>query len=184
MQQRHRNPIPFRSLIRLSVSTFLAFLPSRPNANQHSSNHFFINSLTFENVFIERNSPMITVSRASVVLLIVLGSLAGFAFGTLVGSPEPGTNPLPGCATEDSTNCYWDSSQHGNGSGLSFVDINGIAYYPNAVSETGKLVLPCALWSGADSSTDPVVDARVETGACLTADGKISVAPDLQLPTK
>lgn len=28
---------------------------------------------------------------------------------------------LPPCATEDSTNCYWDASAQGNGQGHDFV---------------------------------------------------------------
>ena len=36
---------------------------------------------------------------------------------------------LPACATEDSTNCVWDASVQGNGTGASFVDIDGTAYY-------------------------------------------------------
>lgn len=32
------------------------------------------------------------------------------------------------CATEDSSNCYWDAAR-GNGTGHSFVDIGGTAYY-------------------------------------------------------
>lgn len=35
----------------------------------------------------------------------------------------------PSCATEDSTNCYWDANTQGNGQGRSFIDINGTAYY-------------------------------------------------------
>lgn len=34
------------------------------------------------------------------------------------------------CATEDSDNCYWDASSHGNGEGTSFVNIDGVTYYP------------------------------------------------------
>lgn len=36
---------------------------------------------------------------------------------------------LPACADESATNCYWDASTQGNGIGVSFVDINGTAYY-------------------------------------------------------
>jgi hypothetical protein len=36
---------------------------------------------------------------------------------------------LPACQTEDSTNCYWDSALHGNGTGVRFIDFHGIAYY-------------------------------------------------------
>ena len=28
------------------------------------------------------------------------------------------------CATEDSTNCYWNSSERGNGEGTSFIAFN------------------------------------------------------------
>lgn len=33
------------------------------------------------------------------------------------------------CATEDSSNCYWSASEQGNGSGVSFLDIQGTAYH-------------------------------------------------------
>lgn len=36
---------------------------------------------------------------------------------------------VPECATEDSSNCYWDANFQGNGQGNSFIDINGTAYY-------------------------------------------------------
>lgn len=36
---------------------------------------------------------------------------------------------IPECATEDSTNCYWDATIRGNGQGNSFIDVNGTAYY-------------------------------------------------------
>lgn len=36
---------------------------------------------------------------------------------------------IAACATEDSTNCYWDATTHGNGLGQSFLDIDGTAYY-------------------------------------------------------
>lgn len=33
---------------------------------------------------------------------------------------------LPPCEQEDSTNCYWDASEQGNGQGKDFLDIGGI----------------------------------------------------------
>jgi hypothetical protein len=36
--------------------------------------------------------------------------------------------PVPPCPTEDSANCYWDATR-GNGTGRSFVDIDGTVYY-------------------------------------------------------
>lgn len=36
---------------------------------------------------------------------------------------------LPPCASEDSTQCYWDASAQGNGQGHSFIDIGGSTYY-------------------------------------------------------
>lgn len=36
---------------------------------------------------------------------------------------------IPECATEDSTNCFWNANVQGNGTGNSFLDVNGTAYY-------------------------------------------------------
>lgn len=36
---------------------------------------------------------------------------------------------LPACATEDSTNCGWDASLHGNGTGSSFITIGTTTIY-------------------------------------------------------
>lgn len=36
---------------------------------------------------------------------------------------------LTACATEDSTDCYWDASTQGNNTGTSFVNIDGVTYY-------------------------------------------------------
>lgn len=35
---------------------------------------------------------------------------------------------LPACATEDSSNCVWDAQTMGNGTGTSFIDVNGTTY--------------------------------------------------------
>lgn len=36
---------------------------------------------------------------------------------------------LPACATEDSTNCYWNAAANGNGQGQDFINIDGETYY-------------------------------------------------------
>lgn len=36
---------------------------------------------------------------------------------------------LDACPTEDSTDCYWDATAHGNGEGRSFIDLGGVPYY-------------------------------------------------------
>lgn len=59
-----------------------------------------------------------TLVRTLVVAIPLIG---GFAWAL---SPA---NTL--CATEDSTNCVWDSRVQGNGQGNSFIDVNGTAYY-------------------------------------------------------
>lgn len=42
----------------------------------------------------------------------------------------PSVPALPPCPTEDSTACYWDAQQHGNGDGRSFTtDANGTRTY-------------------------------------------------------
>lgn len=42
---------------------------------------------------------------------------------------EPGALVLVPCEEEDSRECYWFADERGNGDGVSFVDINGVAYY-------------------------------------------------------
>lgn len=37
------------------------------------------------------------------------------------------------CATEDSSNCYWDAAERGNGTGTSFLDIGGAIVWQGAV---------------------------------------------------
>lgn len=37
--------------------------------------------------------------------------------------------PLPPCPTEDSDDCYWDAPSMGNGSGRSFVTVDGTTTY-------------------------------------------------------
>lgn len=46
--------------------------------------------------------------------------VVGFGLGLLIGWPTPGM--LPPCPTEDSTGCYWDASEHGNGQGSDLVN--------------------------------------------------------------
>jgi hypothetical protein len=48
------------------------------------------------------------------------------------GAPDraPRVITLTPCEHEDSRNCYWDADERGNGEGVSFVDIDGVAYYP------------------------------------------------------
>ena len=33
------------------------------------------------------------------------------------------------CESEDDINCYWNAAASGNGSGQSFIDVNGTAIY-------------------------------------------------------
>lgn len=40
-----------------------------------------------------------------------------------------GTAVVTPCATEDSTNCYWDATLMGNGEGTSFVNVEGALYF-------------------------------------------------------
>lgn len=59
---------------------------------------------------------MTALKRVSVALLAALALAAGIAGGTLTRyAIEDAT--LPPCPTEDSTGCYWDASESGNGLG-------------------------------------------------------------------
>lgn len=44
-------------------------------------------------------------------------------------APELPTYTLPPCATEDSDNCYWNAATMGNGTGTSFINLDGVTYY-------------------------------------------------------
>lgn len=66
-------------------------------------------------------------------LLITTASMllagAGMTLNTSPPLPDNAIVLTP-CEQEDSANCYWDNEVRGNGVGTSFVDIDGIAYYP------------------------------------------------------
>jgi len=44
-------------------------------------------------------------------------------------APEFPTYSLPPCESEDSDNCYWDAARMGNGTGQSFISLEGVLYY-------------------------------------------------------
>ena len=69
------------------------------------------------------------VALAALGLVIVAGLVC---IGIDAANHEPGEvyMILGPCPTEDSANCYWDATVSGNGQGTSFVDIDGVAYYP------------------------------------------------------
>ena len=122
------------------------------------------------------------VSRQSAICAVVLACCAGIGFGHLVTAPAEGTISLPACATEDSTNCYWDAA-HGNGEGIPFIEVDGATYYP--VSETSNwTIAKCELWAG-DAAPD--LPENTVPGLCMTDDGQLSSAADpttlIQLPT-
>lgn len=58
------------------------------------------------------------------------------------------------CATEDSTNCYWNASVQGDGSGESFVTVGGVYYY------LGGSDTPDAQWwmDGFETGCESVAD--------------------------
>ena len=62
------------------------------------------------------------------ILVLVVAMLAGGAGIAQASTLEP-------CEFEDSANCYWDSSERGNGQGDSFVDVDGTAHYVGVHTE-------------------------------------------------
>lgn len=91
--------------------------------------------------------------------------------------------PLVECPTEDSTNCFWDATAQGNGTGQSFIDLDGTAYnldvpedhyileaYSNAASPTGYTVVyqehdPVINTYG----IDPIVPIAIVAGAIVAS---------------
>ena len=62
------------------------------------------------------------------ILVLMVAMLAG-------GAGIAQASELAPCEFEDSANCYWDSSERGNGQGDSFVDVDGTAYYVGVHTE-------------------------------------------------
>ncbi|UVT31369.1 hypothetical protein SEA_MARCIE_107 [Microbacterium phage Marcie] len=68
------------------------------------------------------------VAYVGLVTFLVAGVSGGIiATSSIDTSPNPPA--LPACETEDSDNCWWDATEHGNGEGLSFVVIEGEVTY-------------------------------------------------------
>lgn len=110
---------------------------------------------------------------------VVVAGLAGFGIGAVSGpdtvtvpAPVPAApmvkvvdhylDTLPPCEYEDSANCIWDASEQGNGEGISFVDIDGTAYY--ADGEYGT-------WNGFVRGEVIVCDDGSEVARDVTLDG-------------
>lgn len=68
---------------------------------------------------------------AGVCLVLIAGMVWWFL--VVMSQRADTVDGLPPCATEDSTNCYWDADTMGNGEGLSFIDIDGTVYYEGDV---------------------------------------------------
>lgn len=72
----------------------------------------------------QRDRIFLTI--ATILLPIVLGIAVGLLLNlALTESPAA----LPPCPTEDSDNCFWQSTVAGNGMGRSFLSINGFTIY-------------------------------------------------------
>lgn len=65
---------------------------------------------------------LIALLALEVATLAVLVALLAVA-----AQPQPST--LGPCVMEDSDNCYWDATSRGNGSGASFIAMDGQVYY-------------------------------------------------------
>lgn len=70
--------------------------------------------------------PLVTFTSA---VTLMLTGVIGAGIGTSVVDTSPNPPALPACETEDSDNCWWDATEHGNGEGLSFVVIEGEVTY-------------------------------------------------------
>ena len=55
----------------------------------------------------------------------------------LAFTPAP-AHSLEPCQFEDSANCFWDSSERGNGQGVDFHDVDGTAYYACEAEDTAN----------------------------------------------
>lgn len=90
--------------------------------------------------------------------------------------------PLVECPTEDSTDCVWDATTHGNGHGQSFIDLNGTAYtldvpeghyiwdaYTNPASPTGYTVLYMEHDTAPVTGIDPILPIAIVASAIVAS---------------
>jgi hypothetical protein len=84
--------------------------------------------------YVEADSGQMRVALIAAVIVagIVIAVSLALAIGNAVGQWPTAIAGMPACPTEDSTNCVWDASSHGDGNARSFVDIEGVAYYAEA----------------------------------------------------
>ena len=80
---------------------------------------------------------------------------------------------LPACATEDSTDCYWDATTQGNGTGTSFIDIDGVQH--TVTVPEGSYILSAVAFT--DGTPGVAYQAYPEA-----AQGSPAYAVDLTLP--
>lgn len=91
-------------------------------------------------------------------------------------------DPLNECPTEDSTNCFWDATSQGNGTGQSFIDLNGTAYtldvptnhyildaYSNTASPTGYTVVYMEHDTPDAPAFDPILPFAIVAGAIVAS---------------
>lgn len=93
-------------------------------------------------------------------------------------TPAPSQDgTLPPCESEDSRDCYWDAGERGNGEGVSFVDIDGTAYYPAATDDevsqggTGEVVNEDEELADGEIASGPVTEYDERTLICGTEAG-------------
>lgn len=78
-----------------------------------------------------------------------------------VNERSPIVATITACATEDSSDCYWDAASRGNGHGTSFVDIDGRLF-----SATGHVTMP----EGVVALPECVVDDSLNDGCAYLRD--------------
>ena len=60
------------------------------------------------------------------VCTVAFTAFVGGLLVQLMAEPSP---YLPPCPTEDSINCIWDATTHGDTGGSSFIDLDGQTFY-------------------------------------------------------
>lgn len=69
----------------------------------------------------------------TIILAVVLAFFSPAPTDTLTLTPPAGSDivTLSPCLTEDQvTDCYWDASERGNGTGTDFIILDGWVWYP------------------------------------------------------
>jgi len=132
------------------------------------------------------------LTAAAIILSVISGAYVNAQVNTAQLREEPTSANstiadalYTPCAEEDSTNCFWESTARGNGSGSSFVNIAGVQYANVSVNREPITVTKTV---EVPVTVEKIVNVPVEVEKIVTKEVKVPVevvkTVTVNVPTK